>query len=55
MGKIRAIAMFTGTERIQAEKVKDGWYVWRANVTISEEELLTELRKMDRWEVIASD
>lgn len=55
MGKIRAIAMFTGTERIQAEKVKGGWYVWRANIVISEKELLGELKRMDRWEVIASD
>ena len=59
MGKIRAIVMYTGTEHIQAERVgalhEKKWYIWRANVTITEEELLQELPKMDRWEVLASD
>lgn len=55
MGKIRCIEMFTGNVRIQAERVKGGWYVWGANVTISEEELLRELKVMDSWNVMVSD
>ena len=55
MGKIRCIMMYTGNQCIQAERVNNGWYVWKAAIVISEEDLIHELELMDKWEVVASD